>query len=243
VRAFNQVPTARLKRQRRWRLVVVHSARFGVGAAFVALVVTSCASVSTDPTASTPPTVTSSAIPSVSPQPTPSATPSSVPFLAAVGPPCSAAQLEVRVGRGFSNLGNVIVYLIFTDRGISPCTLRGTPSVQLLDSHDRPLATPRVVDSSMNYVPTFPNNGVGLIPLSNQGIPPGPGYEGGVRGQASLPLQYGQQNGCSNSVTAIRVRVDGGAFTVPFTIPEPGALGCEVTSVFINPFQAAEFVP
>ena len=153
------------------------------------------------------------------------------------------AQLEVRVGRGFSNLGNVIAYLIFTDRGASPCTLRGTPSVQLLDARGRDLTQPVVTDASFGYVPTFPNHGVELAPLPGEGSSPGPPPEGGVRGQASLPLQYGQQNGCSNSVTAIRVRVAGGVFTVPFTIPEPGAMGCEVTRVFISPFQPAEFVP
>lgn len=216
-----------------------------MAATVATLTLAGCASgnVHPGPTGATTRLVTAPALTPSSAQPTPTAQPSSVPFLATLGPPCSAAQLEVRVGRGFSNLGNVIVYLIFTDRGTSPCTLRGTPSVQLLDARGRDLTQPVVTDAGFGYVPTFPNDGVGLTPVPREGSPPGQPPEGGVRGQASLPLQYGQQNGCSNSVAAIRIRITGGAFTVPFTIPEAGADGCEITRLLINPFQPAEFAP
>ena len=171
--------------------------------------------------------------------PLPTATPMPTPFLPAAGPPCTASQLEVRDGGSGAGLSNQVMYLIFTDRGKNECTLRGYPGVQLLDSHDRLLATPNVVESSMNYVPTFPNNGVGLIPLSNQGTPPGPGYEGGVRGQASLPLQ--DSDICANSVAAIRIRIGGGPFTLPLMLGGDGG-NCEST-LFVNPFQPAEYVP
>jgi hypothetical protein len=91
----------------------------------------------------------------------------------------------------------------------------------------------------MNYVPTFPNNGVGLIPLSNQGTSPGPGYQGGIRGQAALPLQYSDI--CANSVAAIRIRIGGASFTLPLTLGGDGG-NCEST-LFVNPFQPAEYVP
>jgi len=101
---------------------------------------------------------------------------------------------------------------------------------------------PSVSDSSSGYIPTYPNNGVELLPLTTEGASPGPAPEGGIRGQAALPLQY-TEDGCNNAVAAIRLEVAGGTFTVPLTIPQPGAQGCEVTRMFVNPFQPAEFLP
>ena len=193
----------------------------------------------THPTASA--TVSPTATPTTSP-PAATPTPSPMSFLAPVGPPCRAAHLQIRVGQVLGAGGNGITYLIFTDRGSTPCTLRGTPSVQLLDGRGRLLTTPSVSDSSSGYIPTYPNNGVELLPLKAEGASQGPAPEGGVRGQASLPLQY-TQDGCNNSVAAIRIEVAGGTFTVPLHIPQPGAQGCEVTKMFVNPFQPAEFLP
>lgn len=193
----------------------------------------------THPTASATASPTGTATPS--PLPT-TPTPSPISFLAPVSPPCSAAHLQIRVGQVLGAAGNGVTYLIFTDRGSNPCTLRGTPNVQLLDSRGRLLTTPPVRDSSSGYIPTYPNNGVELLPLTTEGASQGPAPEGGVRGQASLPLQYGQ-DGCNNSVAAIRIEVAGGTFTVPLHIPQPGAQGCEVTRMFVNPFQPAEFLP
>jgi hypothetical protein len=220
----------------------------GIVAALTAVFLTACApgNVHPSPTTSTSPTATASAAPSISPHPTVTpATPSRSPiqFLAPLGPSCSAAQLEVRLGQGFGALGNGITYLIFTDHGTKPCTLRGTPEVQLLDSSGRPLAIPRLHDAASGYVPTFPNNGVGLTPLKNQGSAPGPNPEGGIRSQASLPLQY-YEDGCGiNLVSALRIRLVGGAFTVLLSLPGGGP-GCEMASeVLVNPFQPAEFLP
>jgi hypothetical protein len=159
-----------------------------------------------------------------------------------MGPPCAAAHLQIRVGQVLGALGNGITYIIFTDRGSNPCTLRGTPNVQLLDNRGRLLTVPPVRDLPSGYIPTYPNHGVGLLPLANEGASPGSLPEGGIRGQASLPLQYGQ-DGCNNSVAAIRIVVAGGTFTVPLIIPQPGVPGCEVTRMSVNPFQPAEFLP
>jgi hypothetical protein len=175
--------------------------------------------------------------------PSPIVTPVPVSFLPAVGPPCTASQLEVRVGSNGGALGNGITYLIFTDRGTARCTLRGTPNVQLLDARGRPLTFPPLQDLASGYIPTLPNSGVGLLPLRSEGGAPGPDPEGGVRGQASLPLQY-YEDGCANSIAAVRIRVGGGAFTVRLTLSGgPGGQGCNTTRVFVNPFQPAEYVP
>ena len=176
--------------------------------------------VATTPT----PRATASAIPTFSPQPTstalpsPTVTPVPVSFLPAIGPPCTASQLEVRVGGTYGALGNGITYLIFTDRAQTRCTLRGTPNVQLIDARGLPVAFPPLQDLSSGYVPTLPNDGVGLLPLRSEGGAPGPDPEGGVRGQASLPIQY-YQDGCANSIAAVRIRVGGGVFTVRLLFP------------------------
>ncbi|MFI5287949.1 MAG: DUF4232 domain-containing protein [Candidatus Dormibacteria bacterium] len=202
------------------------------------------ASVGTTPpplaTASIVPTFTvqPTATPAVTPLPTPWPAPTS--FLPAVGPPCTASQLEVRLGSSFGALGNGITYLILTDRGTRRCTLRGTPSVELLDARGRALSTPPTVDVSSGYVPTLPNGGVGLLPLSSEGVAPGPNPEGGIRGQASLPIQY-QDGGCNSAIAAIRIRVGGGTFTVRLTLG--GGLGCQPDKLFVSPFQPAEFLP
>ena len=203
-------------------------------AGLVALCIASCSSANTHPTtaAITSPSARASLVPSFSAQPTviplPTASPTAIAFLAPVSPACIATNLEVRVGQQGGALGNGITYLILTDRGGKPCTLRGTPNVQLLDNHGRLLTMPPVRDLAGGYIPTDPNDGVELLPLASGGASPGPLPEGGIRGQASLPLQYGQ-DGCNNSLAAVRIEVAGGTFTVPLTIPQPGAQGCEVT--------------
>jgi hypothetical protein len=156
---------------------------------------------------------------------------------------CSAAQLGVRMGQAFGNLSHGILYLTFTDHGTRPCTLRGMPDVQLLDKDGRLLATPRLQYAAADYVPTLANDGVGLTPLSNQGSAPGPSPEGGIRGQASLPVQY-FDGGCGNNqVAALRIRVDGGSLITPVSLPGGGP-GCIAASgVFVSPFQPAEFLP
>jgi hypothetical protein len=220
----------------------------GIVAVLTALFLPACASghQNPSPTATRSPTVIASPLPSFSPQPTatppPTAAPSPIPYLAPVSPPCVAKRLEVRVGQLLGALGNGVVDLIFTDRGKTPCTLRGTPGVELLNNRGQILTMPPVRDLSSGYIPTYPNEGVELLPLASEGASPGPVPEGGIRGQASLPLQYGE-DGCDNSVAAIRVVVAGWTFRVPVTIPQPGAEGCEVTRMFVNPFQPAEFLP
>jgi hypothetical protein len=176
-------------------------------------------------------------------QPTATAPTSAAPgsFLPPIGPPCSTTQLAMRLGQQSGAGGNGITYLIFTDRGTAPCTLRGTPSVQLLGANGKPLATPSVQYATTGMFPTLPNNGVGLIPLADQGTPPGPLPEGGIRGQASLPLQY-PHDGCANSVAGVTVHLASGDLATPLTIPGP-ATDCQLTSVFVNPFQPAEYMP
>jgi hypothetical protein len=181
-------------------------------------------------------------MPTPTPSPMPTATPlatSAIAYLPAIGPPCLASQLEVRVGEGFSNLSNAVLYLIFTDRGSARCTLRGTPIVQLLDNRGRALTSPPLKDTPSGYIPALPNDGVGLLALQSGGVAPGPSPEGGIRGQAALPLQY-YADGCDAFIAAIRIRVGGGIFTVPLTL-SGSAPGCQTTTIFVNPFQPAEY--
>ena len=165
------------------------------------------------------------------------------------GSPCAAAQLEMRLGWYKGTGGNALTYLIFTNLGTTPCLLQGTPRVSFLGSDGLPLTTPSVVDAPSGYFPSDPNDGVALIPLTDEGTGPGPAPEGGVRGQASLPLQY--QNGCANSVAAVAVDVGGGRLVEPFTlntIVPGGNLNCQSVAaggtfvVTVNPFQPAEYM-
>jgi hypothetical protein len=196
--------------------------------------------------AATPvPRPTVSAAPSLSPEPTatpsPVATPAPIAYLPALGPLCSASELQVRVGVGFSALGNGVTYLIFTNRGSARCTLRGTPIIQLLDARGRPLSYPPVIYRASGYIPTLPNGGVGLLPLGSEGVSPGPYPEGGVRGQASLPFQYAA-DGCQNAIAFVRIHVDGGTFTIRMGL-SGGGQPCRTTAVYVNPFQPAEYLP
>ncbi|MGH7685245.1 MAG: DUF4232 domain-containing protein [Candidatus Dormibacteria bacterium] len=162
-------------------------------------------------------------------------------YLPASGPPCSASQLELRLGQQGGAGGNGYTYLIFTDRGTAPCVLRGTPTVTLLGGDGRPLTVPSVTESPSGMFKTLANDGVGLVPLTDQGTAPGRLPEGGQRGQAALPLQY-PRDGCANSVATVSVELGGGRLTVPLTLP--GAVSnCQVTLVEVNPFQPAEYEP
>lgn len=189
------------------------------------------------------PAATSSASPTTRPTTTPLPSPTSTPssFLPPVGPECSAKMLEMRLGQQSGAGGNGITYLIFTDRGGSSCVLHGSPIVQFLDANGRLLRVPSAQASSTGMFPTYPNHGVGLIPIPDQGTPPGPLPEGGIRGQASLPLQY-PHDGCANSIAAVRVTLPSGSLTVPMTVPG-ASTNCTVTMIMVNPFQPAEFMP
>ena len=194
------------------------------------------------PSKPTPAAVTAPT-PTTMPTPTPPAAMPIPSYLPASGPVCMPSQLEMRLGEFWGTGGSGITYLIFTDRGAAPCTLRGTPAVTLLGTDGRPLAVPAIVKAASGMIPTHPNDGVGLIPLAEQGTAPGPDPEGGVRGQASLPLQY--SDSCANSVTAVAVDFGSARLTVPLTlgVPEGAPHDCELTSVVVNPFQPAEFMP
>lgn len=221
--------------------------QFRVGGVLAILLLAGCSSqpapTSTPQSTQAPLTATPSPAPasSTSPSPLPSAIAAPIVYLPAVGPPCTASQLEVRVGNSFSALSNGITYVIFTDRGRIRCSLRHTPSVQFLDARGRALSTPLIVDQASGYIPTLPNGGVGLLPLPTEGVAPGPSPEGGVRGQASLPFQY-SADGCDNSIAAVRIQVAAGTLTVRMTL-SGGGQPCQTTKVFINPFQPAEFLP
>lgn len=189
-----------------------------------------------------PPKPTPAVIAPPTPRTTDTPNPPSPPvsgYLPATGPPCSAAQLEMRLGQQGGAGGNGYTYLIFTDRGAAPCVLRGTPSVTLLGNDGRPLTAPSVAETPSGMIPTLANDGVGLVPFADQGSAPGPLPEGGQRGQAALPLQY-PHDGCANSVAAVSVALGGGLFTVPLSLPG-AASNCQLTLVEVNPFQPAEY--
>ena len=190
------------------------------------------------PARTSPPVAVTSRTPAPSPSPTVS---SGGPYLAATSAPCTADQLEVRTGQQGGAGGSGYLYLIVTNRSSKPCTLRGTPPLRLLDGSGADLSTPAVVNTPSGMFPTLPNDGVELVPLADQGSPPGPLPEGGVRGQASLPLQYAH-DGCSNRIAAASLLIAGRLSTVPLSIPG-AATGCAITEIDVNPFQPAEYAP
>jgi Protein of unknown function (DUF4232) len=179
-----------------------------------------------------------------SPEPSPSATlspavtPSPSGFLPALGPMCRSSQLRVRVGIQGGAGGNGITYLVFTDHGAGSCKLDGTPTVRFLNAHGGILSTVRVVDASGGYVPTFANNGVGLLPLADAGSP----GSNGVRGQAALPLQY-RDGACPSAVRQVQVVLTTGIITTPVAISGLQSPDCTPLSVVVNPFQPADWSP
>ena len=251
--AEGQFTRARLRRGRRMGAAAIAVVTFiavsaGTSAAVLltrkapvagAPIATSSASSSAKLTPSSTPTPSVSASlsptvlgPSVTPSPSPS-------FLPAIGPPCSAPDLQMRLGQQYVASQNGIVFLIFTDRGSAPCTLQGTPEVQFLDaSGDSTGPTVQDEPSGGGYFYTLPTDGVGLIPLGTEGTAPGPGWEGGIRGQASLPLQY-DPAGCANSIAAVEVTISSEVFSAPLTIG--GQTPCNFSNMSITPFQPAEF--
>jgi hypothetical protein len=174
----------------------------------------------------TPPRAVATARPpTVSPDAT--KTPSVV-YAPPVGPPCSAAQLAMSVGSNLGAAGSGLTYLVLTDRGNSPCVLKGTPVVAFLDLLGHVVEI-SVRDQPSGSIPTIPNDGVGLLPMSSP--------EDGVSGQADLPLQYGDFT-CNNAIASVRVTIGSGSLSVPIDIFK-GVSGCPPLAVIVNPFQPA----
>lgn len=124
--------------------------------------------------------------------------------------------------------------LVFTDRGPTPCVLQGTPQVRFLDDKGETSAV-SVVYSSQGMFPTWPNDGVGLVPLSTQPPPRG------VRGQAGLPMQ-GSSLMCPFNASRAVISLPSGALVAWLGIDGtgPSFAGCLPPSVTVNPFQPAE---
>lgn len=161
--------------------------------------------------------------PGVTPGPTP---------LPLLGPACSTRDLAVRVGVQGGAGGNGITYLVFTDTGLGPCTLDGTPEVEFLGASGATLNSPPVVDRATGAIPTIPNHGVGLQPISDQGAT----GTAAITGQAVLPLQY--QDACSSAIATVSITLANSSLTAPltlspYTVPSVGPC----TVVYINPFQ------
>jgi hypothetical protein len=201
------------------------------------LLMTACASGPPPPPSTPRSTASASTSQAIVPTPSLTLTPTPSPsFLAAVGPQCSAADLLVGVTPASGAGGSGEVILLFTDRGSHPCTLRGTPIVRFVDAKGRIVASPSVRASLGGMFPTYPNNGVGLVPL-----PPTTASGGyGVRGQAALPLQYSDLM-CATSVASVRVILSSGTLSAPLQLPGAPFRPCLAPTVSVNPFQPAEY--
>jgi hypothetical protein len=141
----------------------------------------------------------------------------------------------MRIGVEGGAGGSGITYLIFTDRGAGPCTLRGTPTVRFFDDQGRIPASPSVQAVSTGVFPTIPNSGVGLVRSTD----PGASGTGGIRGQAALPLQY-SDNQCPTPVARVSVVLPSGSLTVPIQLFGNNFAGCTPAAVVVNPFQPGE---
>lgn len=203
-------------------------------AALALVTLPACTSTSSIATSSPTPRVQAG---SPTPATTGAATPFGTPktFLAAIGPLCKASDLEMRIGVQGGAGGSGITYLIFTDHGTGPCTLRGTPTVRFVDDHGRTPARPSVEAEPTGMFPTIPNSGVGLAPLTNSGA----SGSSGVRGQAALPLQY-SDNQCPTPAATVSVVFPSGTLTMPFRLFGSNFAGCTPAAVAVNPFQPAE---
>jgi hypothetical protein len=203
-------------------------------AAAALITLPACAGASSAVTASPTPLVqVVSPTPAATAAVTPAATPQA--FLAAIGPPCKASDLEMRGGVVGGAGGSGIAFLIFTDHGTGPCTLRGTPTLRFFDGQGRTPAKPSVRAEATGMFPTIPNSAVGLVPLAD----PGASGSSGVRGQAALPLQY-SDNQCPTPVASVSIVFPSGTLTMPFQLFGSNFAGCTPAAVAVNPFQPAE---
>jgi Protein of unknown function (DUF4232) len=231
-----------ISRPTRRRLVIpLVSGGLVVAAALVVVVVGLAAHnkvTAVNPAGSPSPGPSAAPTQSATSRPTQGPTPTTAPsFLPLVGPTCKAADLSLRVGIQGGAGGSGELLLVFTDRGPGPCTLRGTPSVRLLDASGRVLSSPPVDDRPGGMFPTYPNAGVGLVPLSSAGVT----GAAGIRGQAELPLQY-LDSMCATAIAGVRVTLPTGNLST--SVPPLGGNfpGCFQPSVSVNPFQPAEYV-
>lgn len=199
-------------------------------------VLTSCADAAkpTRPHASAstaPPLPIQSTFATPTPFPTPSPTAA---FLPAAGLQCTAQQLEVSlIDPAFAGAGSDASMVVFTDRGAMPCVLRGTPQVRFLDSKGE-TSNVSVVYSSHGPFPVWPNDGVGLIPLSAQPPPRG------VRGQAGLLLQSASFL-CRTDAVSVAVTLPSGELIASFGRPMGQfTTDCLPPSITVNPFEPAE---
>jgi hypothetical protein len=75
---------------------------------------------------------------------------------------CRTAQLNIRLGHTGAAMGSVGSSAVFTDSSSSPCTLRGYPSLQMLDASGAHI--PTRVTRTATTVPRLPARLVSLRP-------------------------------------------------------------------------------
>jgi hypothetical protein len=203
-------------------------------------VLSGCSAATPTPSASPTavPIPSATAIVNVPPLSTPTSTPTPLPFLAPVGPTCSARDLTMRSGISGQGAGSQAVVLVFTDEGPGRCTLRGTPEVRFLDRGGQ-VVKMAVVDEPGGFFPPTPNSGVGLEPLANSGQM----GAAGIRGQAGLEITWASAL-CAPSapITRVEITLPTGSLSVPLQIFGFGTTGCFKPGVTVTPFEAAEAV-
>ena len=174
--------------------------------------------------------------PTPTPQPTPSSPPANLQA-------CRSRDLIAHPGLGGGGLGHYGVPLIFTDRGSTPCTLRGFPSsVQFFDAHGHRVTDYRIALADGGYITSYANAGVELLPGIASGGPNDP-----VNGQTYLLLQMDTPmcGGASVATVVVRLR-DGGIFRFDTAFGGIQVTGCAPTAqypVTVSSFQQPGYQP
>ncbi|MBV8527006.1 MAG: DUF4232 domain-containing protein [Candidatus Dormibacteraeota bacterium] len=139
------------------------------------------------------------------------------------------------IGRVGAGAGSAETLIVFTDVSSVPCVLSGTPIVHFLGTDGQVLGNVATTDRPSGMFPVWPNDGVGLIPMT--GSPPR-----GVRGQAGLPLQWTSLM-CATQIAGIAVTLPTGTLRTPILTGDmTGSDGsdCLPPNIVVNPFEPAE---
>lgn len=136
---------------RHWNRVLALLFLFaGMGAALAA-----CSGVGAAPATATPlypllPTTTPA--PTITPVPTSTPVPTVTPTATAYAQPCVASQLRLSLPpKGGAAMGHAAAYFQFNNVGSAACSLRGFPTIRLLDQAGKPLPV-QVVQATQAFL-------------------------------------------------------------------------------------------
>jgi hypothetical protein len=217
------------------RFIVVMAVRFAATVCLLAL--SACGGIAERTAPAATPTVDASGIvpwiaSAAGPPPTPTPSPAPTP----IGLPlCRGTELRARIGFTGAAAMNVATQVVFTNHGSAPCALTGFPAhMTLLDDAGKPVNEYAVANSDEDYIPSYPNGGVALVPGTADGAARAPA----VVGQAfllvrSLALMCGHA-----SVASVAIQLgDGSVFQVPVGFGPDNNGDCVPAGVSVSSFQ------